>query len=238
METETERVELSQAEFARRLNVSRAAVSQWKSNDILKENAFTKPGKKGKLIFDIAVEQVRKNRDIGQSLGNGIGTRTSGGEEAAPVAETPPVSEPALPIESIPAPAVGQPSQPEPTASAVDAPVPPQRETVEDQIKKARLEAQLRTNRMQAAEEALQQGRLIATDDARQQMTRLAGLMLQIFEGSLTDIAAAMASKFDLPQRDVLHLLRAEFRKVRETATKKEKATAQGIEKEVEASLD
>jgi hypothetical protein len=83
--------ELSQAEFAREMGVSRAAVSQWKTKDILRDDAFTKPGKKGKVIFHIAVEQVRVNRDLGQSLGNGIGTRTAAPDGAAPA--SPPVAE-------------------------------------------------------------------------------------------------------------------------------------------------
>lgn len=65
--------ELSQAEFAREMGVSRAAVSQWKTKDILRDDAFTKPGKKGKVIFHIAVEQVRVNRDLADSVRSQMG---------------------------------------------------------------------------------------------------------------------------------------------------------------------
>lgn len=218
----------TQADFARHMGVSRAAVSQWKSRDILRDDAFTHPGKKGKVVVSVAVEQVRRNRDIGQALGNGIETRTS--TDAAPSAEMPAEEvQPALPVED------AVPVQSEPTAAA---PVKPKVDTVEDQLKRAKLEQQLRTNRIQASEEALRQGMLVAADDAREQMTRVASMMLQIFEGSLPDLGAAISAQFDIPQRDVLHLLRAEFKKVRATAAMKERARADVANKEHVASIE
>ena len=222
----------TQADFARHMGVSRAAVSQWKSRDILRDDAFTQPGKKGKVVVSVAVEQVRRNRDIGQALGNGIETRTS--TDAAPVVDQPAdVSteevQPALPVDD------ALPVQTEPTAAA---PITPKVDTVEDQLKRAKLEQQLRTNRIQASEEALRQGMLVAADDAREQMTRVASMMLQIFEGSLPDLGAAISAQFDIPQRDVLHLLRAEFKKVRATAAMKERARADAANKEHVASIE
>lgn len=224
--------EISQADFARAMGVSRAAVSQWKSKDILRDDAFTGQGKSGKIIFPIAVEQVRRNRDIGQSLGNGIATRTT--VDDAPDLERAPVQQPSLPMaEAAPA------EQAVPEAPAASsAPAAPKSDTVEDQLKRAKLEEQLRRNRIQAADEALRQGMLMSADDAREQMTRIAGMMLQIFEGALPDFAAAMAAQFDIPQRDVLHLLRAEFKKVRKTAAMKERARADEVEKDVATSVE
>lgn len=227
----TEQHTMSQADFARKVGVSRAAVSQWKSKDILREDAFTKPGKAGKVIVPIAIEQVRRNRDIGQSLGNGIGTRTSvEADGAAPEAAAASVrKEPVAP------PVAASAKEVEPDLPAPDA---PKRDTVEDQLKRAKLEEQLRRNRLQASDEALRQGQLVAADDAREQMARIAGMMLQIFEGALPDFSAAMAAQFDLPQRDVLHLLRAEFKKVRKTAAMKERARAEETERKLTTSID
>lgn len=218
----------TQADFARHMGVSRAAVSQWKSRNILREDAFTQPGKKGKVVVTVAIEQVRRNRDVGQALGNGIETRTS--TDAVPPMEVP-VEEvqPALPV----APAALVPI--EPTAAA---PTQPKADTVEDQLKRAKLEQQLRTNRIQASEEALRQGMLVAADDAREQMTRVASMMLQIFEGALPDLGAAISAQFDIPQRDVLHLLRAEFKKVRATAAMKERARAEAANREKVAAIE
>lgn len=221
METAQEAV--SQAQLARHFGVSRAAVSQWKSKDILQEDAFTEPGKTGKVYLHKAMEQVRRNRDIGQSLGNGIATRTTGTPALQRQSQEAAEEEAAeLPLEA---------DLSEQIAS--NKPV-----SVEDQLKRAKLEQQLRTNRMQASEEALRQGKLMAAEDAREQMGRIAGMMLQIFEGALPDFAAATAARFDLPQRDVLHLLRAEFKKVRKTAAMKERARAEVAQKDVQTSVD
>ena len=222
----------SQADFARNMGVSRAAVSQWKSRDILRDDAFTEPGKKGKVIWSVAVEQVRRNRNIGQALGNGIETRTS--TDAASAADLPgevPVEEIQLALP------VGYAAPVQIEHPAAD-PVKPKVDTVEDQLKRAKLEQQLRTNRIQASEEALRQGMLVAADDAREQMARVASMMLQIFEGSLPDLGAAISAQFDIPQRDVLHLLRAEFKKVRATAAMKERARADAANREKVAAIE
>lgn len=232
--------EMSQADFARTMGVSRAAVSQWKSKDILRDDAFTKPGKSGKIIYPVAVEQVRRNRDIGQSLGNGIATRTTVDDApqvrpaAAPDPAPAPVQQPSLPMAA--AAPVEQTAPEAPAASSTSAAL--RTDTVEDQLKRAKLEEQLRRNRLQASEEALRQGKLMDADDAREQMTRIAGMMLQIFEGALPDFAAAVAAQLDVPQRDVLHLLRAELKKVRKTAAMKERARADEVEKDVATSVE
>ena len=219
---------MTQADFARHMGVSRAAVSQWRKRDILRDDAFTLPGKKGKVIVAVAVEQVRLHRDIGQSLGNGIETRTStdaandvaGSNGAAAVVQT--IIQPDL---------LDEVSTPVPVELPAKTPETPKAPSVEDLLKHAKLEEQLRRNRTQGSEEALQQGKLMSAEDAREQMARVAGMMLQIFEGALTDFAAVIASQFKAPQRDVLHLLKSEFRNVRHTATQKEKARVASLEK-------
>lgn len=212
---------LKQSDFAEHMGVTRAAVSQWKKKDILQHDAFTLPDKKGKLIVSVAIEQVRRNRDIGQALGNGIETRTS--TDATLGAEFSEDIQPNLPRADVSA------VQSEATAAA---PAKPKVDTVEDQLKRAKLEQQLRTNRIQASEEALRQGHLVAADDAREQMTRVASMMLQIFEGSLPDLGASISAQFGIPQRDVLHLLRSEFKKVRATAAMKERARASAVKRD------
>ncbi|MBQ4826568.1 hypothetical protein J4729_18755 [Leisingera sp. HS039] len=240
---ETAHQEMSQADFARAMGVSRAAVSQWKAKDILRDDAFTKPGKKGKVIYPVAVEQVRRNRDIGQSLGNGIATRTTVDAEAQAQVPTAPVPEPAAvqepqPDLPMPQPEPAEAAQPDDAFPAPAPAVQPKADSVEDMLKRAKLEEQLRRNRIQATEEAAQLGKLVAADDAREQLTRVAGMMMQIFEGALTDFAAAMASQFDVPQRDVLHLLKSEFRNVRKTATMKQRAIAEGTPKQVNTNVE
>ena len=198
-------VEMSQAEFARDLGVSRAAVSQWKAKDILREDAFTKPGKNGKLIYHLAVEQVRRNRDVGQALANGLATKTT----ATPHPQAGEIRLPDAPLEH-----------------EDQMPQRPTEPTVEDQIKQARLEQQLRANRQQAVEEARSQQALMSTEDVRVQMTKTASMALRAFEGALTDLATAISERFNVPQRDVLHLLKAQYSDLRLKVTEKQKAEA------------
>ncbi len=153
---------------------------------------------------------------------------------AAPDPAPATVQQPSLPM--VEAARVEQAAPEAPAASST--PAAPKPDTVEDQLKRAKLEEQLRRNRIQAADEALRQGMLMSADDAREQMTRIAGMMLQIFEGALPDFAAAVAAQFDIPQRDALHLLRAEFKKVRKTAAMKERARADEVEKDVRTSVE
>ena len=223
MEKETELI--SQADFAKKMNVSRAAVSQWKLNNILGDEAFTKPGKKGKLIYAIATEHVRLRRDIGQSLGNGIATKTTAdsldqtttAQEAVPdTIVSSGSSEASVPIANL-------------SVAKTD--------TVEDRLKNAKLEEQLRRNRLQAMEEAVSQSRLMSASAVRADMTRIAGSMLQIFESALTDFSVSLAKQFDIPQRDVQHFLKNEFRKVRETAAMKQRVLAESTAKEEVLSL-
>lgn len=242
--------EMSQADFARAMGVTRAAVSQWKAKDILREDAFTKEGKKGKLRFEVAVEQVRRNRDIGQSLGNGIATRTTQDtgsgmagrclrDAAAEATAQGPPAQVSLPL----APPVPKPdldTKPQVIEPDPPAPVPPPAriDTVEDQLKRAKLEEQLRRNRMQATEEAQRSGQLMEVATAREQMGRVASSVLMLFEGALPDLALAMAERFDVPQRDALHLLRAEMVEIRRKAAAKTRAQAEATAQEVAVPLE
>ena len=74
----------------------------------------------------------------------------------------------------------------------------------------------LRLARERATEDRLaEQGRYVRADITQAAMTKMAASLLTIFEGGLADLAAALAAKHGLVQRDVLHQLRTEFRTVR-----------------------
>jgi hypothetical protein len=74
-------------------------------------------------------------------------------------------------------------------------------------------------NRRKAEEEAARSGRYALAEDAKQQMGRIASQMLNTFEGWLGEVASTVSGKFSLPQRDVLHLMRSEFRSFRVRAS-------------------
>lgn len=98
------------------------------------------------------------------------------------------------------------------------APSVPVTDPIEERIKQAKLREIEFKNRESAEKELARKGTLILAKDASDQMVALVGAMLNVFEGALPDLAAAAASQFRVPQRDVLHLLRRELRAVRERA--------------------
>ena len=106
-------------------------------------------------------------------------------------------------------------------AAASPAPeieIPPASSSVTDQIALQRLEQLQRANRQGMREEAVANGRLVDAAEARQVAGRETARLLTRLEGSLADFATAVAAQFKLPQRDVLHTLRQEMRKVRAAA--------------------
>jgi hypothetical protein len=93
---------------------------------------------------------------------------------------------------------------PEPTSRAGAAKPP----TVDDEIKAERLERERRMNRIAAQDEAVKLGQLVPADQVRAEMTQLARQIDDENAAMLADFATAIASRFEVPQRDVLHLLR------------------------------
>lgn len=168
---------LSKGDFAREVGVSPGRVSQWIAEGKIGPDALDGEGRSAKIIVDRALEQIKARRDVGQSLGNGIGTRVFG----AAGAETD-----------------------QPTSTA-----PPLRtDDVAYQIQLERLKSERRKNERDAVDEATRRGKLVPADDVRAQMARLARQVDEVNAAMLVDFASAIAGKFSLPQRDVLHLLR------------------------------
>jgi hypothetical protein len=216
---------VSKGAFAGMINVSAGRISQYISEGKLSGDALVGQGRFAKINVAVAREQLRRHLDVGQMLGNGIDTRltsaaTSSAQQSAPEGLPLP-----LPFGAVPGPQ-GQPSQPF---------VP---ETVEDQIKLERLrQAQMKTRR-EAAEEEAEKGRFIETAEAITEKGRIAANMIQTFEGGLTDFAAAIAAEFEVPQRDVLHLLRIKFRDIRDRAHKQALKAMNNAPKTVETGLE
>jgi hypothetical protein len=55
-------------------------------------------------------------------------------------------------------------------------------------------------------------------------MGRIASQMISSFDSSLVDLATAVSAKFSLQQRDVLHLMRSEFRAIRARVSASQRA--------------
>jgi hypothetical protein len=180
---------VSKGDFARLKNVSAGRVSQWIAEGKLGPDALEGEGRYAKIRVEIANAQLRANLDIGQQLGNGLGTDL--GDE--------PDEDPALPL------------------GAAAKPVP-LRNPYDEGIRRERLEDLQRRNRQAAREELAEQGIYTPTVEAQAAMAGLAASILQAFEVGLADQAAGIAARFNLPERDVLHQLQADFRAIRAAA--------------------
>lgn len=188
----------TKSEFARRCNVSPGRVSQWIASGQIGPDAIVGEGRNATIRVDRALSQLRRRLDVNQRFGNGLTTRLDG--EAPPLQDTQPL--------------------------AFDAPAPiaspppdiPRTDPTEELIRVAKLREIEFRNRRAAQEEAEREGRYVLASDSRKANLQIAGEMLSIFEGALTDLASALAAKFELSQRDVLHLMRVEFTQVRARA--------------------
>lgn len=156
-------------------------------------------GRLAKINLAIARERLRRHLDVGQILGNGIDTR---------------LAKPAISGRSS-KPKSGAFAQPPESFLSSGG---PNLEPVEDQLKRERLfQVQIRS-RKAAEDEQARKGRFTDTEEVRAANMRIAGEMIQTFEGALPTMVAAVASRFEVPVREFLHLLRTEFTNIRAKA--------------------
>lgn len=210
MDAATSGAIVSKGRFAELRNVSPGRVSQWISEGKIKRDALVGEGRNAKINVAVAVLQLRGSLDITQRAGNGVDTNLD------------------LPV---PAPSTSDVS----TATAPPAPVS---DPIEDGIKRERLDQLKRANRKQAEEEAARSGRYTDAGEASRRMGQLGAQLMSVVEGSLMEISTAIGAKFQIPQRDVLHLLRSEFRKVRANGAKLYRDQAAQLPVLVDADLD
>lgn len=184
-------MQATKGEFAAIIGVSPGRVSQYLTEGKISAAALVGSGRNAKIDVERAKADLRLTLDVAQRLGNGIETRLD--------AEV-----------SISTSAQGQ-----------NTFLPPGSQGgLDHEIKQQKLEQIRRVNRNAAIADAQARGQLIETDQSRAEMGRIAASMLQVFEGGLTDLASAVAAEFKVPQRDVLHLLRKQFRQIRGTAAR------------------
>lgn len=201
---------VTKGEFAALIGVSPGRVSQYLAEGKITPSALQGVGRNARIIVEQAKSDLRLTLDVGQRLGNGIDTRL---DPSAPIT---------VPV---PGPTMGQAGGDRPSGSAEmggGAPgvVPGMLPSsgIDYQIKQEKLEQARRANRNAAINDARERGQLIETEASRAEMTRVAAALMDVFEGGLNDMASAVAAAFQLPQRDVKHLMRREFRKLREKA--------------------
>jgi hypothetical protein len=111
-------------------------------------------------------------------------------------------------------------------------------DAIEEKIKREKLEGLQRENRKRAEEEAFRSGLFTYSQVAKAQMAKIAAQDLTIFEGALMEIAATVAAKFEIPMRDILHLMRHEFRAVRGRAAVSLKQQALAVQEFIEVDVE
>jgi hypothetical protein len=107
--------------------------------------------------------------------------------------------------------------QPEPASAASSAPHSPHNDVVL-QIQRERLRQMQAARRQRDEEELRRRGVLTPTADVNPALRNLAGRMLNVMDGGLAVMAEAAAAHLQVNRRDLLHVLRTEWRKVRAAA--------------------
>lgn len=202
---------VSKGDFARLADVSPGRVSQWIAEGKIGRDALQGEGRSAKIIVDKALAQVRLRRDPGQAVGNGLTTKLFGDGDVAG----------------------GDAERSSSTGSA-----PPRSDDVAHQIQQERLERERRNNRLAALDEAVRQANLVPTDAVRAEMARLARRVDEANAAMLADFASAIAGRFSLPQRDVLHLLREVRTEKKASLARQASALLEDVPETIEATIE
>jgi hypothetical protein len=208
------------SEFAKLCNVSKGRVTQWVDEGKIDGAGLVGTGRSQTINPEIALRQLKERRAVNESCGlHGLNTKLDGGtpptrdfrETTAARAERDPEFKAALLAEGI-----GH--MADRPAAARSGPQPPageDAETVDARIKAEKLKQNEILTRKQEMEEMTRHGKWMVSADVSGEMNRIVAEMVRIFEGCFPDLASAVAAKFQISQREVLHLLRNEFKAVR-----------------------
>lgn len=181
---------LTKAEFAAAARVSRSCVSKWIERGKIGRDALVGDGPDAKIDVERATEQLKIRLDAGQRMGNGAGTDLS---TPAAEAETPATEQ-------------RQDPQPRPRTEA---------DELELRIKRERAWREEAQNRKLLEEERLRAGIYTLTADHQAAVARVLRQTLTLLEADIPETANAIAAKFEVPQRDVLLMLRKRFNEAR-----------------------
>lgn len=120
---------------------------------------------------------------------------------------------------------------------------PPATDEGDDELETAeliqleRLERERRMNRQAEREEAIAQGRLVPADELAAQVRKVARDTVELFTGMAPDIANAISAKYELPARDLQHLIVEVMNTKRAAAAKQVEAKAEELPATLEAVL-
>lgn len=202
---------ISKSEFARRRNVAPARVTQWINAGQIKGAAIVGEGRGARIRESVACQQLNRSLDVSQRFGNGLSTRL----------DTPL-------LDRLP----GQSAVSELTTGTGST------NTVQDQIAEQKLIEIKRRNEREEIQLLAETKALMPAREAKQIMGRQISSLIVRIEGGLAGMATNLASQFHLQQRDVLHVLRQEFRTIRSTIAQELKAQAAGLPETIDLDVD
>lgn len=213
---------VSKGQFAQLIGVSPGRVSQMIAEGKIGPEALVGEGRSARIRVETARAQLRERTDLGQRLGNGLETRLDGAlpfAAGAALADDTPQSAPRL------AGAEEAPRLSSPTPAPPVVPTDP----VADRLKQLKLNDAERRERQALEDDLARRGIYVRTDHSRAALIGVAQTMLNVFEGSIPDLAQALAARFEIPQRDLAHVLRQEFRAVRSRAAEAARQRAEEL---------
>lgn len=105
----------------------------------------------------------------------------------------------------------------------------PRRDDVAHQIQLEKLDGEKRKNRRDAIEEAQRLGALVPAQSVRAEMAKLARQIDEENGAMLADFASAIAARYELPQRDVLHMLRGVRNEKKRAAAERGRTQAESV---------
>jgi len=181
--------------------VTKGRVTQWITAGLIDGAAIVGEGRMAMIDVDIARVQLKERRAVNESNGlNGLNTKL----DDAPAPRAP---------SATPQGVVGRVVE---TNAEAMQPLAEDPETVDARIKAEKLKQNEILTRKQELEEKTRYGAYVVAREVTGELNRLTSEMVRIFEGCLPDLASAVAAKFQVSQREVLHLLRSEFEQARE----------------------
>lgn len=104
-------------------------------------------------------------------------------------------------------------------------------------IQLEKLEQERRRNRLATIDEAKALGELVPVEDFRREIGKVSQTLVNTFTGMAPDIANAVAAKFGVPARDVLHLVRQVMSEKRAEAASGQREAGATMPETVEAVI-
>jgi hypothetical protein len=203
---------ITQAEFARSIGVSRAAIGNMRVRGQLTAPALVERAGRIFVDADVALVQLRERLDVKQRVANGR-SRLDGNAKN----------------KIIPSDIVSDATRLSGGAKISAPDKEPEPDAIFESIKAARLRQLDLSNEASALAARLKGGGLVPSDRMRAECGRVAASVVAIFDGLLPGVADEVAAASGMAFREALHLLRAAFRAARGRISSSEEKAARAL---------